>query len=210
MTTTGNDPDLGKTVTAADWNDRYKSGDSPWDTSRPSPELVRVISAGTIRPGRAIELGCGTGTNAIYLAERGFHVTAIDISSVAIDRARQRAQTAGVRVDVFESDVTALSVREPFDFVFDRGCYHCVRRTNVAGYVAALDHLTHAGTRLLLLAGNANEQSDEGPPRVHERDIRADLGGMFDVEWVRTFRFENIDGSEGPLAWSAMLVRREA
>lgn len=210
MTASSNDPDRGQTVTADDWNARYRGGDIPWDTARPSPELVRAIDAGLVRPGRAIELGCGTGTNAIYLAERGFHVTAIDISSVAIDRARQRAQTAGVRVDFFESDVTALSVREPFDFVFDRGCYHCVRRTGAAGYVAALDHLTHAGSKLLLLAGNANEQSDEGPPRVQEHEIRAELGGMFDVEWIRAFRFENIDGSEGPLAWSVMLVRREA
>jgi len=205
------------TVTAEDWDNRYRSGDLPWDTQRPSSELRRVLEANEARfatPGRAIELGCGAGTNAICLAEHGFRVTAVDLSALAIDRARQRGQTAGVRVDFFVADVTTLpagiSSGEPFDFVFDRGCYHCVRRVNLAGYLAAVDALTRPGSRFLLLAGNANEpETGAGPPRVREEEIRSELGARFDIQWIRPFRFENVDGSDGPLAWSVGLVRRD-
>ena len=163
-----------------------------------------------VAPGIALELGCGTGTNAIYLAEQGFQVTAVDISAVAIDRARQHAQTALVRVDFFVADVATLSAGGPFDFIFDRGCYHCVRRTNVSGYLATVERVTRPGTRFLLLAGNANEENaGEGPPRVTEQEIRSELGALFDIEWLRPFHFENVDGSPGPLAWSAGLVRRD-
>ncbi len=196
---------------ATDWDEQYRSGDLPWDTQRPSAELVRTLDQGFVQQGRAIELGCGTGTNAIYLAQRGFRVTALDLSPVAIDRARQRAQTAGVRVDFFAIDVTTPPEAEPFDFVFDRGCYHCVRRENLVGYQSAVERLTHAGSRFLLLAGNPNEEhADHGPPRVHEEEIRAEFAPLFDVQWIRPFRFEDPDGSPGPLAWSVGMIRRDA
>jgi SAM-dependent methyltransferase len=212
-----NQVDRPKTVTAEEWDHRYRSGDVPWDTQRPSRELQHVLEANEANfatPGCALELGCGAGTNAICLAEHGFQVTAVDLSALAIDRARQRAQTAGVRVDFFVADVTSLpagiSTGEPFDFVFDRGCYHCVRRVNLAGYLAAVAALTRPGSRLLVLAGNADEAEVEGgPPRVHEEEIRAELGTHFDIQWIRPFHFDNVDGSDGPLAWSVGLVRRD-
>lgn len=197
------------TVSAADWDERYRSGELPWDTQRPSPELMRVLDEGFVAPGRALELGCGTGTNAIYLAERRFQVTALDLSAIAIDRARQRAQAAAVRVDFFVDDVAAAPMVPPFDFVFDRGCYHCVRRVNLAGYMASVERLTRPGTKYLLLAGNANEDG-EGPPRVHDHEIRAEFGMLFDIQWIRSFRFEDPEGAERYLGWSVGMVRREA
>jgi len=196
---------------AQDWDDQYRRGNLPWDTRRPSAELVRVLDEGFAPAGRAVELGCGTGTNAIYLAQRGFRVTAIDLSPTAIDQARQRAQTAGVRVDFYALDVTTPPDAEPFDFVFDRGCYHCVRRENLVGYQKAVDRLTRAGSRLLLLAGNPHEDhAEQGPPRVHEQELRAEFAPWFDIQWMRAFRFEDPDGSPGPLAWSVGMVRRDA
>jgi hypothetical protein len=98
---------------------------------------------------------------------------------------------------------------EPFDFVFDRGCYHCARRANLDGFLATLRRVSRSGAKYLLLAGNANEQTDSpGPPRVHEDEIRAELGGLFDVDWIRPFRFEDPGGVEGPLGWSCLLTRR--
>lgn len=196
---------------ASDWDDRYRDGDLPWDTGRPSAELLRVLADDFVRPCRAIDLGCGTGTNAIHLAEQGFHVTAVDISALAIDRARQKAQSAAVRVDFFVADVTALPADKPYDFVFDRGCYHCVRRNNLPGYRAALERLTRAGSKVLLLAGNANDPSTEpGPPRVAEQEIRTEFDHPFILQWIRPFRFENPDGNPGPLGWSVGLLRGDA
>src|SRR5262245_26138954 len=123
------------------WETRYTTPHPPpWDSGRVSAELVRRVSDAKIQPCRAVELGCGTGTNAVWLAQCGFDVTAIDISPTAVQRARQRAADAGVAVHFVEADVMALpELGPPFDFLFDRGCYHAVRRGNVGGFVRALD-----------------------------------------------------------------------
>ena len=79
-----------------DWNDRYRDGNLPWDTGRPSSELQRVLSRNAIQPCRALELGCGTGTNSVWLAQQGFEVTGIDVAPLAVERAEERAHAAGV------------------------------------------------------------------------------------------------------------------
>src|SRR6185312_2198551 len=81
-----------------EWNDRYRDGNLPWDTGRPSSELQRILSQSTIRPCRALELGCGTGTNSVWLAQQGFEVTGIDLAPLAVEKAEQRARAAGVEV----------------------------------------------------------------------------------------------------------------
>ena len=192
------------------WEHRYQTGDTPWDTRRPSAELAAVLESGLIQPCRALELGCGTGTNAIYLAQRGFSVTAIDLATAAIERAKRRAREQAVCVDFLVDDLCDLqSPLEPCDFVFDRGCYHCARRENLPGFLTTLKRVTKPGAKYLLLAGNAHEQTAApGPPRVYEHEIRAELDALFSVDWIRQFRFEDPGGVEGPLGWSCMLTRR--
>lgn len=192
-----------------DWNLRYRSGDTPWDSGIRSRELARVIEEEEIAPCRAAELGCGTGTNAVFLAQQGFDVTAFDVSEAALEAARRKAAEAGVQVCFVREDLSLLSADYgSFDFVFDRGCYHCVRRENLGGFLESLRRLTRPGTIYLVLTGNANEQSDEGIPRLREQEIREELGDLFDFRLIREFRFEDVGGKEGPLGWSCLLVRR--
>ncbi len=73
-----------------DWNAHYASGFTPWDSDEPDPALVATVEAGTIPAGRALEVGCGTGTNALWLAARGFDALGVDVSPLAIDRARAK------------------------------------------------------------------------------------------------------------------------
>jgi methyl halide transferase len=195
------------TQTPADWNQRYVEGQTPWDSGVPSKELIRTLEAEKISPCRAVELGCGTGTNTVYLASRGFDVTGLDCSPAALAIARKKAD-AGRAVQFQEVDLCHLTADlKPFDFLFDRGCYHAVRRVNLAGFMESLRRLSRPGSRFLLLTGNAKEQGD-GPPRVHEHEIRQELGGLFDIHWIREFRFEVPDPPEGFLAWSCFLTRR--
>ena len=136
-------------------------------------------------------------------------MTALDLAPRALEMARARAAAARVQVTFLEADLANLALDlEPFDFIFDRGCYHCVRRIDLEGFLRTLEKLSRRGTRYLVLAGNANEQTEtEGPPRVTEEEIRNDLGKLFRVEWIREFRFEDAGGAEGPLGWSCFLVR---
>ncbi|MBI2830315.1 MAG: class I SAM-dependent methyltransferase, partial [Chloroflexi bacterium] len=73
----------------------YRYFRAPWDVGA-REELVSLVEGGRIKPCRAIDLGCGTGANAIYLAQHGFDVTGIDFSEAAIEKARARAEEAGV------------------------------------------------------------------------------------------------------------------
>jgi SAM-dependent methyltransferase len=193
------------------WNERYQSGETPWDTGHSSSELARLVSETAIAPCRAIELGCGSGTNALWLAQQGFDVTAVDGSALAIERATQRASAAGVVVRFLVADVLAppQDIGAPFDFFFDRGCYHAVRRVNVAAYLQTLRTATRAGSLGLVLAGNAREPHDPGPPVVTEAEIRAELGSVFEIVKLREFYFDLVDGvGVRFLAWSCLLRRR--
>ena len=81
------------------WEQRYVDGDLPWDSGRPDVHLSGVVDGYGIEPGKALEVGCGTGTNAVWLAKRGFDVLGQDISETAIAKARARAAEAGVDCD---------------------------------------------------------------------------------------------------------------
>lgn len=192
------------------WDERYAKGDTPWETGRPSHELQRVLAEIAIQPCRVLEIGCGTGASAVWLARQGFDVTALDLSALAIDRARQRANEAGVRVNFLIADVLKpMGLADPFDFLFDRGCYHAVRREDVTAYLQTLRRLTRPGTLGLVLTGNAREPHEPGPPVVAEHEIRAELGTLFEIVKLREFRFDHVepDGKRF-LGWSCLLKRR--
>ena len=193
------------------WEGRYRTPERPpWDTGRPSAELLRRIEQFQIPRGRAIELGCGTGTNAIWLAQQGFDVTAIDISDTAITRAIERAKAAGVNVRFVTADVTALpDLGEPFDFLFDRGCYHAVRRGNAKGILREIDRVTAPGSWGIVLTGNSREERKPGPPTVSESALRSELGQRFEIVGLDEFRFDQ-DEADGHrhLGWSCVLRKR--
>lgn len=188
------------------WEERYQTGDTPWDTGSPSSELQRVLKEQGIEPCRALELGCGTGTNCVYLAQQGFEVTGIDLSPLAVEKARKRAASAGVTVQFMQGSVLdTLQLTGPFAFFFDRGCYHAVRRIDPSAYVATLRRATGPGARGLVLAGNAKEPPT-GPPVVTEEEIRGELGSAFEILQLREFRFDPMPGTDVCfLGWSCWL-----
>lgn len=186
---------------------RYLQGDAPWDSGVPSTELVRVLDAGLL-PGRnVLELGCGTGTNAIEFARRGLQVTAVDLVDVAVEAARRKARSAGVSVDFRVGDITTMDLGGPYDVLFDLGLYHGQRTRDLDGLLRTVARVSRKGTRWLSLAGNAREQLEVGPPVVREEEFRAELGGFFKFLEVREFRFE-LRPDFRPLAWSILMERR--
>jgi ubiquinone/menaquinone biosynthesis C-methylase UbiE len=142
------------------------------------------------------------------LASRGFNVTGLDCSPLALGQARSKAAEVGANFQFLEADLCRFNLElQPFDFIFDRGCYHSVRRLDITGFLKTLRKLSRPGTRYLVLTGNANEEGP-GPPRVHEHEIRIDLEGLFEIQFIREFRFEVTDPPEGFLAWSCLMTRR--
>ena len=197
-----------------DWNKRYVDGDTPWDTGIPEPEMRRLLEQFNIGSARVLELGCGTGTDAIQLARRGFDVSAVDLSQQAIDRARRKAAEAGVAVDFRVADLVELpDLGGPFPLVFDRGVYHVMRRANLFGFLTTLDRVTEPGGHYMTFAGNANQQveGEEGPPRVHAAELCGELAPLFELVQLTECHFQGVvtDGKEREvLAWSALLRRK--
>lgn len=194
------------------WDESYTKNETPWETGQPSSELQRIVAEAGIKPGRTLELGCGTGANAVWLAQQGFDVTALDLSGVALEKARQRAVSAGVRIRFLQADVLKppAELIGPFDFFFDRGCYHVVRREDPAAYPALLARLTRQGSHGLVLTGNAREPHEPGPPVVSDEEIRSELGGPFEIVQLREFHFDQVEKvGMRFLGWSCLLRRSE-
>jgi SAM-dependent methyltransferase len=197
-------------VTLLDWDAMYREGTPSWETGCPAEELVRVLDEGLIPLGTALEVGCGTGADAVYLAQQGFEVTAVDASPQALERARHRARLQAAPVcfilaDVFEFVETA----EPFDFVYDAGFYHFIRRAELDRYLDLLWRTTRPGSFYLALIGSVGEKSQGGPPQVSEDQIRLELGRLFEFVQLRHFQFESPNRKQGYLGWSCLMRRPE-
>jgi ubiquinone/menaquinone biosynthesis C-methylase UbiE len=112
----------------------------PWDTGVSPPELLEFIH--THRPGRAIDLGCGTGTNVTTLANAGWKVTGVDFAPRAIKIARRKLKQAGVKASLLLGDVTELrGMNQEFDLAFDLGCFHGLPQDGKAKYLDQLDRI---------------------------------------------------------------------
>lgn len=125
--TRADSPDLAEA--ARHW-DAYYRGDrysEEWHLDQPSPELMTLLAAGVLVPGRALDLGCGGGTEAVYLAQQGFEVTALDVSGEALAMTRRLAARRAVKVATVQAFVpkTGLAANS-FDFINDRSCFHVI------------------------------------------------------------------------------------
>ena len=130
----------------------------PWDTGIPAPELVRAVAnrsspEGDLRAGRALDLGCGTGTNVRYLAEHGWEVAGVDFAPNAIAKARRKLR--GLPATLLVGDVAQLEklpLPGPFDLALDMGCFHSLSAEGMKGYASGLKHWTRPGALYLLYA----------------------------------------------------------
>lgn len=121
----------------------------PWDSGVVPPEVVDFISHHS--PGRAIDLGCGTGTNALYLAKQGWQVVGVDFSRKALSKARRKSKAYGVKVDFVHDDVSVLNkVHGPFDLILDIGCFHGLPPDQKRNYLQRVGELLASDGYFLL------------------------------------------------------------
>jgi cyclopropane fatty-acyl-phospholipid synthase-like methyltransferase len=141
----------------------------PWETGISPPELMSFIE--NYPPGRALDLGCGTGTNAITLAQHNWKVVGVDFASRAIKVARQKAKRAGVQVEFYVDDVTSLKkVSRNFDLILDIGCFHSISRELRKDYLSNLDRLlTKQGTYMVYAFLNSDPNNETSG--IDEQDI---------------------------------------
>ena len=128
----------------------YRISKPRWDDGQIPPQVTQLASHQG-NTGTALDLGCGTGTHSIYLAQQGFTVTGIDISPTAIHRANEKASRAEVQVEFIVHDVTHLDfLPGPYAHALDVGCFHGLSAANQQSYALALTRLMKAGSTLLV------------------------------------------------------------
>jgi len=158
---------------------RYLGGQVEWDTQITPPEIIAATEL--LPAGRALDLGCGTGTNSLYLARRGWNVIGVDFVPKAIRAARRKAKTTGLRgIEFHVGDVTRLGFLEgEFDLVLDVGCLHCMVRSRQPHYAAELIRLTQPGS-MYLLYSFAPRLLGRYPVGLTPSDVRALFGSTFE------------------------------
>lgn len=135
------------------WESIYKEvphEELPWNSEFPSPELVELVENKKIKPCKVLDLGCGTGTNSIYIAENGFKVTGIDISEIAIKSAKEKDK--GKKCRFICANALNLHFKDnEFDFLYDRGCFHSISKKDLKKYVLNVKRVLKQGGNFQLL-----------------------------------------------------------
>jgi cyclopropane fatty-acyl-phospholipid synthase-like methyltransferase len=163
------------------WDLAYISGFTPWDTGSPPSELESLLERGLLKPCRALDVGCGTGGLVVYLAKKGFDVTGVDISAVAIMKARARLVREGVKASLIKMDFTDVGQARllgRFDLVTDVGCYHSLSQDRRRAYIESLNTVINRGGIYLVWAFT---RGSWGPPGVDEHEIDRGLGQGFEI-----------------------------
>ena len=169
-------------------------GQPPWDTGVSPLELFDFIQ--NHKPGRAIDIGCGTGTNVITLANAGWQVTGVDFAPRAIKLARQKADKAGVQAEFFVKDATNLQgIHGPFDLAFDLGCFHGIPAEGKAKYLDQLQRILSPGG-FWLMYGFLKPEPDQSGTGLAAWDIDQILTIM-----ALVWRRDGFDKKDKPSAW---------
>jgi SAM-dependent methyltransferase len=152
----------------------------PWFYPVIDPDLARALERHAVA-GRALDLGTGPGTQALALAERGFDVTATDLSAAAVEAARERAQAAGLSVRFVVDDVTNSRLTGAFQLVFDRGCFHVLAPGARLGYAATLARLVEPGGFFFLKCFSDEQPGEVGPYKFTPGEIEVLFRSSFEV-----------------------------
>ena len=179
------------------FNSRYL-GTPPWDTGVSPPELLEFLNISP--PGRALDLGCGTGTNLMTLVEFGWKVTGVDFAWLSAWQARTKLRKAGIQAQVIQGNVASeLPLREKFDFILDIGCYHSLDGEDRTSYQNNISKWLAPGGTFLMYA-HMRDHPDE-QHGIGKEDLNA-FDHFLSMQWQRTNDEQRPDGGGGfPALW---------
>jgi methyl halide transferase len=192
------------------FEERYKTGDLPWDIKRADANLVETVKKFEIRPGKGLDVGCGTGDNVIWLTRQGFKMTGIDLSETAIEQARIKINNEGIHADLHTLDFLQEKVPgNPFSFVFDRGCFHTFDSDEERSvYAKNVHHLLDENGYWLTLAGNYDDGRLEiGPPKRKAIQIVKAVEPWFNIISLNMGKFDSND-QEPSKIWICLMQKR--
>jgi cyclopropane fatty-acyl-phospholipid synthase-like methyltransferase len=191
------------------YNITYRHFRAPWDIG-PRKELVELVESGRLKPCRAIDLGSGTASNCVFLAQHGFDVTGVDFSQAAVELGRKRAAEAGVTVNFIRDDLTDLRhVNGTFDLLVDYGTLDDLKPKQRELYMRNVLPLTHPGSLFLLYCFEWNPRWWERPffysLACEPGEIERRFGPYFEIECYT----RSVDYLQWPAGQAVYLMTRK-
>jgi cyclopropane fatty-acyl-phospholipid synthase-like methyltransferase len=186
---------------------------APWDIGRPQPQIERLEASGEIR-GRVLDVGCGTGDNALFLASRGHDTWGLDFVPAAIERAQAKAAQRALNIHFRVANALELyQLTERFDTVIDCGLFHTFGDAERTVFVRGLAAVLQPGGMLHILCFSDQEPGTDGPRRVTQQELREAFQAGWKVCRIEPVRFETVEHPDlkfspgGPKAWLATIER---
>ena len=190
-----------------DFFDSAYRGTPPWDIGRPQKEFTDLVRRGEIT-GSVLDIGCGSGDNALFFAQEGFEVWGIDSSPLAIQKAQEKGKQRGLLVHFQILNALELAkLNKTFDTATDSGLFHTLSdadRPLFAKSLAAI--LSHNGTYFMLCFSD-KEPAGYGPRRISEREIRETFSDGWSINYIRPATFESTTRAQGPHAWLSSIAK---
>jgi ubiquinone/menaquinone biosynthesis C-methylase UbiE len=174
-----------------DWNEVYK-GTPPWDVGHPQPDFEAIIKNCEIKPGRALDIGCGRGDNAIMLATNGYDVTGIDLVDDAISDAKSKAAERHVKVNFIVGNVLRMDrlfMEAKFDIVIDSGLFHVMTDEERPVFVRQVHRVLKPGGKYFMLCFSDKEPEGYGPRRVSKAEIESTFTPLFNIVYIKDSTF---------------------
>jgi 2-polyprenyl-3-methyl-5-hydroxy-6-metoxy-1,4-benzoquinol methylase len=186
---------------AGSFNESYR-GTPPWDVGHPQAEFVGLGRGGEIG-GSVLDVGCGTGENALFFAGLGLEVWGLDAAPLAIEKASKKAAQRRAAVSFVVGDALDLQrLGRRFDTVTDCGLFHVFADEERVRFVKSLGSaLKRGGTYFMLCMSDAEPAGWGGPRRVTRDEIMTTFTGSWEINWIREARFESTLDQGGHLAW---------
>jgi cyclopropane fatty-acyl-phospholipid synthase-like methyltransferase len=179
----------------------------PWDIGRAQSEVITLEEEGKVW-GRVLDVGCGTGENALYLASKGYEVMGVDTSPTAIKKAQEKALAVGLDVEFLVHDALDLeTLEEVFDTVIDSGLFHIFSDQDRLRFTQSVGAILRPGGSYHMLSFSEMEPGDYGPRRVTRDEIMASFSDNWRVEGIAEACFETNFDHICAMAWLATVVR---
>ncbi len=188
------------------FDERY-AGTPPWDVGHPQTEYIRLQENGEIK-GLVLDIGCGTGENALLMAEKGHQVCGIDSSPRAIKKAQAKAKERGVEVDFKIWDAFDLEkLDRQFDTVIDSGLFHAFDEEDHPALVKSIRSALKTDGTYFILCFSVEETRERGPRRITEEEIRSDFNVNWNINYIKDARFDSLIHEGGARAWLSSITK---
>jgi SAM-dependent methyltransferase len=190
--------------------DEAYRGVPPWDIGRPQSEFAELAKKGDLGEGDVIDVGCGTGENAILFAAKGYRVLGIDSSPLAIQKAKAKASQRGSAAEFSVADALHLSpIGRAFGTAIDSGLFHVFSDLDRAAFVESVRSILSKNGRYYMLCFSDKEPGHwGGPRRISRAEILHSFSRGWRVDYIRPAKFESaLHAGGGGEAWFSKITK---